>query len=161
MKTYMPRLTVRAGTLAAALSLTSAPAIAAQRVVHAEPHLQSSLHDFRVVEVASGLINPHSMVFTPEGDLLRDGPSNGLGCAPFDYDHDDVRDDNSGGEHIRETSWFRIDSHGSLDVLAATSGQINVTVVLQDDGGVLHGGRDSTTQHLLVQVLIVYVCHPT
>ena len=70
MKTYMPRLTVRAGVLAAALSLTSAPAIAAQRVVHAEPHLQSSLHDFRVVEVASGLINPHSMVFTPEGDLL-------------------------------------------------------------------------------------------
>ena len=100
-------------------------------------------------------------VFTPEGDLLRDGPSNGLGCAPFDYDHDDVRDDNSGGEHIRETSWFRIDSHGSLDVLAATSGQINVTVVLQDDGGFLHGGRDSTTQHLLVQVLIVHVCHPT
>ena len=39
-------------------------------MVHAEPHLQSSLHDFRVVEVASGLINPHSMVFTPEGDLL-------------------------------------------------------------------------------------------
>jgi glucose/arabinose dehydrogenase len=30
----------------------------------------TALHDFRVVEVASGLVNPSSMAFTPEGDLL-------------------------------------------------------------------------------------------
>ena len=47
-----------------------APALAAQTEVHPEPYLQSKFHDFRVVEIADGLINPHSMVFTPEGDLL-------------------------------------------------------------------------------------------
>ena len=49
---------------------TLAPALAAQTAVHPEPYLQSKFHDFRVVEIADGLINPHSMVFTPEGDLL-------------------------------------------------------------------------------------------
>ena len=37
-------------------------------------------------------------------DLLRDRNSRGLSCAPFDYDHVDVRDDNSGPEHVRERS---------------------------------------------------------
>jgi len=32
--------------------------------------LQTAFHDFRVVEVADGLVNPFSMAFTPEGDLL-------------------------------------------------------------------------------------------
>ena len=39
-----------------------------------QPHradvLLSALHDFRVVTVAEGLVNPSSMAFTPEGDLL-------------------------------------------------------------------------------------------
>tara|TARA_A100001037_G_C15150161_1_gene638691 strand:+ start:1518 stop:2810 length:1293 start_codon:yes stop_codon:yes gene_type:complete len=52
----------------AALALTNA--LTAQTVLHPEPHLQSKYHDFRVVEVADGLINPHSLVFTPDGDLL-------------------------------------------------------------------------------------------
>jgi glucose/arabinose dehydrogenase len=32
--------------------------------------VQTAFHDFRVVEVARGLINPHALEFTPEGDLL-------------------------------------------------------------------------------------------
>ena len=32
--------------------------------------VRSALHDFRVVEVADGLINPHAIAFTPEGDVL-------------------------------------------------------------------------------------------
>jgi len=31
---------------------------------------QTALHDFRIVEVADGLINPHAFAFTPEGDVL-------------------------------------------------------------------------------------------
>jgi glucose/arabinose dehydrogenase len=34
------------------------------------PVLRSALHDFRVDTVAEGLLNPFSMTFTPEGDLL-------------------------------------------------------------------------------------------
>lgn len=34
------------------------------------PVHQSALHDFRVTTVAEGLLNPSSMTFTPEGDLL-------------------------------------------------------------------------------------------
>ncbi len=49
---------------------TFTPSLAAQQPVHTEPYLPSALHDFRVVEVADGLINPSSMEFTPEGDLL-------------------------------------------------------------------------------------------
>jgi len=49
---------------------TFTPSLAAQQLVHTEPYLPSALHDFRVVEVADGLINPSSMEFTPEGDLL-------------------------------------------------------------------------------------------
>jgi len=32
--------------------------------------IQSAFHDFRVVEIADGLVNPSAMTFTPEGDLL-------------------------------------------------------------------------------------------
>jgi len=32
--------------------------------------VQTAYHDFQIVEVANGLVNPFSMVFTPEGDLL-------------------------------------------------------------------------------------------
>ena len=49
---------------------TFTPSLGAQQPVHTEPYLPSALHDFRVVEVADGLINPSSMEFTPEGDLL-------------------------------------------------------------------------------------------
>jgi glucose/arabinose dehydrogenase len=31
---------------------------------------QTAFHDFRVVEVANGLVNPFDLTFTPEGDLL-------------------------------------------------------------------------------------------
>ena len=61
---------LRSATTTAMTCATLAPAIAAQTAVHPEPYLQSKFHDFRVVEIADGLINPHSMVFTPEGDLL-------------------------------------------------------------------------------------------
>jgi hypothetical protein len=94
-------------------------------------------------------------VFAAEGDLLRDRSSKGLGCAPFDYDHTDVRDDDSGGEHVREPSWFRIYANGSLDVRAANAGETDVTIVLRDDGGVAFGGLNSTTQTLHVKVFNV------
>ncbi|NCW45054.1 MAG: hypothetical protein EBV77_06160, partial [Gemmatimonadaceae bacterium] len=32
--------------------------------------VQTAFHDFRVVEVARGLVNPSGLEFTPEGDLL-------------------------------------------------------------------------------------------
>jgi aldose sugar dehydrogenase len=32
--------------------------------------VQTAFHDFRVVEVANGLVNPFKLTFTPEGDLL-------------------------------------------------------------------------------------------
>ena len=32
--------------------------------------VQTALHDFRIEEVASGLVRPFSMAFTPEGDML-------------------------------------------------------------------------------------------
>ena len=35
-----------------------------------QPVLRSALHDFRVTTVAEDLVNPFSMTFTPEGDLL-------------------------------------------------------------------------------------------
>lgn len=55
----------------ATLSLFGLPAaLQGQQVMHAEAYLQSKFHDFRVVEVADGLVNPHSMAFTPDGDLL-------------------------------------------------------------------------------------------
>ena len=32
--------------------------------------VRTSLHDFRIEEVADGLVRPFSMAFTPEGDIL-------------------------------------------------------------------------------------------
>ncbi|MCC6771203.1 MAG: PQQ-dependent sugar dehydrogenase [Gemmatimonadaceae bacterium] len=32
--------------------------------------VQTAYHDFRIVEVARGLVNPHALEFTPDGDLL-------------------------------------------------------------------------------------------
>ena len=46
--------------------------------------IQTAHHDFRVEEVADGLVRPFSMVFTPEGDLLvteRPGGSASSGMA--------------------------------------------------------------------------------
>ena len=34
------------------------------------PVLRNAYHDFRVTRFVEGLVNPHSMVFTPEGDML-------------------------------------------------------------------------------------------
>ena len=78
------------------------------------------------------------------GDLIRDKNSEGLDCAPFDYDH-------SLG-HVREISWFRIYPNGSLDVNAVNSGQGNVSITLVDDGGIENGGVNTTTHRLLVIV---------
>ena len=74
------RVVLLTAALAAAPSLVAplpraggAAPLAAQAV---EPHeaegrlFRSSLHDVRLVTVASGLVNPFSMAFTPEGDLL-------------------------------------------------------------------------------------------
>jgi len=63
---------VRRTTAVVALAAT---AVASANVRAQEPDRQtgvvrSALHDFRVVEVADGLINPHSIAFTPEGDVL-------------------------------------------------------------------------------------------
>ena len=54
---------IPATMLAAGLLLSAAP-LAAQDVV------RSSLHDYRVVTVADGLVIPWSMAFLPGGDLL-------------------------------------------------------------------------------------------
>ncbi len=32
--------------------------------------VQTAYHDFRLVEVVNGLVNPFKITFTPEGDLL-------------------------------------------------------------------------------------------
>jgi aldose sugar dehydrogenase len=64
----MSVLTVRASALgiaASALVLTAAPAtLSAQEVFN------SQLHPFRVVTVADGLVNPWSMAWLPNGDML-------------------------------------------------------------------------------------------
>ncbi len=39
-------------------------------VVAQQPILKSSLHDYRVTTVATGLVNPWSMAFLPNGDML-------------------------------------------------------------------------------------------
>lgn len=59
-----------------ALVLTTIAAtgpLAAQRTadpVASGEVIQSAWHDFRVVEIADGLINPHSIAFLPNGDVL-------------------------------------------------------------------------------------------
>lgn len=57
------RLRTLVPSLAAAVTL-AAPACAQEEVHH------SALHDFRVVTVAEGLVNPWSMAFVPGGDIL-------------------------------------------------------------------------------------------
>jgi glucose/arabinose dehydrogenase len=64
---------IRIATTAAATWLGLAVAAALATAQEPEPRtgvVRSALHDFRVVEVADGLINPHSIAFTPEGDVL-------------------------------------------------------------------------------------------
>jgi glucose/arabinose dehydrogenase len=56
-------ITATALTLAAGLAL-SAPAMAQDNT------LRSALHDYRLVTVAEGLINPWSMTWLPNGDML-------------------------------------------------------------------------------------------
>jgi glucose/arabinose dehydrogenase len=52
------------------LALAAPAPVAAQEPDPRTGIVRSALHDFRVVEVADGLINPHSIAFTPEGDVL-------------------------------------------------------------------------------------------
>lgn len=50
--------------------LVSATALAASTVRAQEPVLRSAYHDYRVVPVAEGLVNPWSMTWLPDGDML-------------------------------------------------------------------------------------------
>ena len=52
------------GSLAACAPSPEAPSTADPAIV------QTALHDFRVEEVADGLVRPFAMAFTPDGDLL-------------------------------------------------------------------------------------------
>jgi len=56
-------------TVSASACASTPPARGASAAVAADV-VQTAFHDFRVVEVAKGLINPHALEFTPEGDLL-------------------------------------------------------------------------------------------
>lgn len=62
----MIRNRVRRGVAVAAASLMGAVPMLAQQPSVAK----STLHDYRVVTVASGFVNPWSMAFLPTGDLL-------------------------------------------------------------------------------------------
>ena len=64
----MRRTLVLAAVLAAPLS-AQAPAVAPQAPIDAGPR-RSALHSYRVVTVAEGLVNPWSMTWLPNGDLL-------------------------------------------------------------------------------------------
>ena len=73
MKTVQPRplLVSSLVTLISASACADAPWEAgATRDRSDQGVVQTAFHDFRVVEVANGLINPHALEFTPEGDLL-------------------------------------------------------------------------------------------
>ncbi len=65
----MPRqrtLPLRAVVLSSAIALPLAlPALGGAQEVH-----RSALHDFRVVTVADGLVNPWALAFLPDGDVL-------------------------------------------------------------------------------------------
>jgi glucose/arabinose dehydrogenase len=63
---------VSAAVAATCLALLVAPASAQNTddPVASGEVVQTALHDFRVVEVADGLVNPHAIAFTPEGDVL-------------------------------------------------------------------------------------------
>ena len=53
--------------LAAAMTLTAATAVSAQ---DAGEFRRSAWHDYRIVTVAEGLVNPWSMAFLPNGDIV-------------------------------------------------------------------------------------------
>ena len=55
---------------AALLALVALQACAPGNAPGEEGIVRTALHDFRVEEVADGLVRPFSMAFTPEGDLL-------------------------------------------------------------------------------------------
>lgn len=57
-------LTLAASACVAGTSTRAASGSASANVV------ETAFHDFRIVEVATGLVNPHALEFTPEGDLL-------------------------------------------------------------------------------------------
>jgi glucose/arabinose dehydrogenase len=63
---------VSAALAATCLALLVAPASAQNTddPVASGEVVQTALHDFRVVQVADGLVNPHAIAFTPEGDVL-------------------------------------------------------------------------------------------
>jgi glucose/arabinose dehydrogenase len=59
------------GAASACASRPSSPAPGARPPAKAGADVvQTAFHDFRVVEVARGLVNPSALEFTPEGDLL-------------------------------------------------------------------------------------------
>jgi glucose/arabinose dehydrogenase len=60
----MVRHALCAAALVALATVTTAAPAAAQEV------LKSTLHDYRIVTVADGLVNPWGMAFLPNGDLL-------------------------------------------------------------------------------------------
>jgi glucose/arabinose dehydrogenase len=60
-----------ASGLALAASLAGVAALSAQAGrAPADPIVRTALHDFRVETFLPGLVHPHSMAFTPEGDML-------------------------------------------------------------------------------------------
>lgn len=54
----------------AVLALAASPAAGQQVVQQTEPVQRSALHDYRVVKVADGLVNPWSIAFLPSGEIL-------------------------------------------------------------------------------------------
>ena len=92
----------------------------------------------------------------PSGEELQQSYSfevltGGAHCSPFEC-HDDVHPTPAPGA---ELSWFYISSRGALSVRACNSGEINVTVVMRDDGGTAYGGIDTTLSFLRVNVVPV------
>ena len=63
------RSLLRFAALSAALGLGACTIDAAPSAEQADL-IQTAFHDFRVVPVVEGLVNPFSMTFTPEGDML-------------------------------------------------------------------------------------------
>jgi len=59
-----------AHAIAAISSLILGAAVARAQANIAEPVQRSSQHDYRIVQVVDGLINPWSMAFLPNGDML-------------------------------------------------------------------------------------------
>lgn len=67
----MSRTLPRSTPLAAAVFVVGAAVVSSLALGQDSGDVvQTAYHDFQIVEVANGLVNPFSMVFTPEGDLL-------------------------------------------------------------------------------------------